>query len=115
MYDLTPTEEAFMMRLLIAVGVCIGATLLADRAEAQYRYTDDKGLTKTTQYKLEVPARYRDGAVWIGPTGVGKPALSQEQNETRQRWDIYRRIGDSVSRRAPAVRRLDAIETEKCR
>ncbi len=102
------------MRVLIAVGLVAGAVLLAGRAEAQYRYTDDKGVTKTTQYKLEVPARYRDGAVWIGPTGVGKPALSQEQNETRQRWNSYRRIGESVSRRTPAVRRVDAVETEKC-
>jgi hypothetical protein len=46
---------------------------------------------------------------------VGKPALSQEQNETRQRWDIYRRIGESVSRRVPAVRRVEAVEPEKCR
>ena len=103
------------MRFLILVGLCAGAVLLAGRAEAQYRYTDDKGVSKTTQYKLDVPGRYRDGAVWIGPTGVGKPALSQEQNETRQRWNSYRRIGESVSRRAPAVRRVDAVETEKCR
>ena len=102
------------MRVLIAVGLVAGAVLLAGRAEAQYRYTDDKGVSKTTQYKLEVPSRYRDGAVWIGPIGAGKPALSQEQNETRQRWDIYRRIGESVSRRTPAVRRVDAVETEKC-
>jgi hypothetical protein len=99
----------------MAVGLCAGAVLLAGRAEAQYRYTDDKGVSKTAQYKLQVPASHRDGAVWIGPTGMGKPALSQEQNETRQRWDSYRRIGESVSRRAPAVRRVEAVETEKCR
>ncbi|HKA63598.1 MAG TPA: hypothetical protein VKH83_14290 [Methylomirabilota bacterium] len=104
-----------MMRLSIAVGLCAAAVLLAGQAEAQYRYTDDKGVSKTAQYKLDVPMRYRESAVWIGPTGVGKPALSQEQNETRQRWDIYRRIGESVSRRAPAVRRVEAVETEKCR
>lgn len=104
-----------MMRFLIAVGLVAGAVLIAGQAEAQYRYTDEKGVTKTTQYKLDVPAPYRDAAVWIGPTGVGKPALSQEQNETRQRWNIYRRIGESVSRRAPAVRRVEAAEPEKCR
>jgi hypothetical protein len=103
------------MRFLIAVGLVAGAMLLAGRAEAQYRYTDDKGVSKTAQYKLEVPTRYREAAVWIGPIGAGKPALSQEQNETRQRWDIYRRIGESVSRRAPAVRRVEAVETEKCK
>ena len=104
-----------MMRIFIAVGLIAGAVALAGRAEAQYRYTDEKGVSKTAQYKLNVPTQYRESAVWIGPTGVGKPALSQEQNETRQRWDIYRRIGESVSRRAPAVRRVDAVETEKCR
>jgi hypothetical protein len=107
--------EAIMMRFLIAVGLVGCAMLLTSRAEAQYRYTDDKGVTKTAQYKLDVPSPYRDAAVWIGPTGVGKPALSQEQKETRQRWDIYRRIGESVSRRAPAVRRVEAAEPEKCR
>ena len=100
-----------MVRVLLVVGL----VLVAGRVEAQYRYTDDKGVSKTTQYKLDVPARYRDAAVWIGPTGAGKPALSEEQRETRQRWDIYRRIGESVSKRAPAVRRLNAVESEKCR
>ena len=100
-----------MGRVLIVVGL----VLIAGQAEAQYRYTDNKGVSRIAQYKLNVPARDRDAAVWIGPTGVGKPALSQEQEETRQRWDIYRRIGESVSRRAPAVRRLDAVESEKCR
>ena len=100
-----------MGRVLIVVGL----VLIAGRVEAQYRYTDDQGVSRTAQYKLNVPAHYRDAAVWIGPTGVGKPALSQEQNEIRQRWDTYRRIGESMSRRAPAVRRLDAVEPEKCR
>ncbi|HEY7202689.1 MAG TPA: hypothetical protein VIA61_00235 [Methylomirabilota bacterium] len=103
-----------MMRCLIVVGLVAAGVLVAGRAEAQYRYTDDRGVSKTAQYKLDVPPRYRDAAVWIGPTGVGKPALSQEQNETRQRWDIYRRIGESVSRRVPAVRRVEAVEPEKC-
>ena len=61
--------------------------------DAQYRYTDDKGVTKVTQYKLDVPAPYRDAAVWIGQTGVGKPALSEEQRRAKQRDDAYRRIG----------------------
>jgi hypothetical protein len=103
-----------MMRFLIGVGLCAGVAFVAGQAEAQYRYTDDKGVSRTTQYKVDVPARYRAAAVWIGPTGVGKPALSQEQNETRRRWDIYRRIGESTLRRDPTVRRVEAVEPEKC-
>ena len=57
----------------------------AAQVDAQYRYTDDKGVTKVAQYKLEVPAPYRDAAVWIGPTGIGKPALSDEQRKVKQR------------------------------
>jgi hypothetical protein len=104
-----------MTRFVIALALTIGAVLVAGQVEAQYRYTDDKGVSRVTQYKVDVPASYRDAAVWIGPTGIGKPALSEEQNETRRRWDIYRRIGESTLKRAPAVRRVDAVESEKCR
>jgi hypothetical protein len=78
--------------------------LLAGQADAQYRYTDDKGVTKTTQYKLDVPAPYRDAAVWVGPTGIGKPALSAEANETKRRDDAYRRIGEADAQLVPYKR-----------
>ena len=64
---------------------------VAGAANAQYRYTDGKGVSKVTQYKLDVPAQYRDTAVWIGATGVGKPGLSEEQRKTKQRDDAYRK------------------------
>ena len=59
------------------------------------------GVSKVTQYKLDVPAPYRDAAVWIGPTGIGKPALSEEQRQVRQRDAAYRRIGEAYFRLAP--------------
>jgi hypothetical protein len=71
----------------------MGVVLIAGPVEAQYQYTDDKGVTKVTQYKLNVPEPYRDSAIWIGPTGVGYPALSEEQQKVKQRNDAYRRIG----------------------
>lgn len=80
-------------RLVIALGLGAGLLLAAGQVDAQYRYTDDKGVSKVTQYKLDVPAPYRDAAVWIGATGVGKPALSEEQRKAKQRDDAYRRIG----------------------
>jgi hypothetical protein len=87
--------------LRFAVGVALGAgiVLVAGPADAQYRYTDDKGVSRVSQYKLDVPPRHRDGAVWIGPTGIGKPALSEDQRRAKQRDDAYRRIGDAASRR----------------
>ncbi|HEY7433669.1 MAG TPA: hypothetical protein VIE41_00905 [Methylomirabilota bacterium] len=87
--------------LRFAVGGALGAgiLLLAGPGGAQYRYTDDKGVSRVSQYKLDVPARHREGAVWIGPTGIGKPALSEDQRRAKQRDDAYRRIGDAVSQR----------------
>jgi hypothetical protein len=70
-----------MKRLVIAVGLGAGILLVVGQVDAQYRYTDDKGVSKVTQYKLDVPAPYRDTAVWIGQTGVGKPGLSAEQQK----------------------------------
>lgn len=82
-----------MKRYVIAVGLAAGILLVAALVDAQYRYTDDKGVSKVTQYKLDVPARYRDKAVWIGQTGVGKPGLSEEQRKAKERDNAYRRIG----------------------
>ena len=73
--------------------------LVAGPAGAQYRYTDDKGVSKITQYKLHVPAPYRDAAVWIGPTGVGRPGLSEDQRQWKRREDAYRRIGKAMDAR----------------
>lgn len=81
-----------MRRFVIAVAVSAGIVLVAGQADAQYRYTDNKGVSKVTQYKLDVPAPHRDAAVWIGPTGIGKPALSEQQRQMKQREaeDLYR-------------------------
>jgi hypothetical protein len=77
-----------MKRFAMAVGLL----LLAGQAEAQWRYTDDQGASRVTQYKLDIPTPYRDAAEWIGPVGIGKPALSAEQIAAAQRWDAIRRI-----------------------
>lgn len=90
-----------MRRLVVALGVGIGILFFAGVAHAQYQYTDDKGVTKVTQYKLDVPVPYRDAAVWIGATGVGKPALSEEQRKAKLRDDAYRRIGDAQEQLVP--------------
>ncbi len=81
-----------MKRWATAVGLGAGLLLLAGQADAQWRYTDDKGASKVTQYKLDVPAPYRDAAEWIGPTGIGKPALSADQIRAAQLWDAIQRI-----------------------
>jgi hypothetical protein len=66
--------------------------LLAGQADAQWRYTDDKGTTRVTQYKVDVPSDFRDGAEWIGPVGPGKPGLSEDQHRAAQRSEANRRI-----------------------
>lgn len=94
-----------MIRFILAA--LAGALLLtAASAEAQYRYTDDKGITKTVQYKLDVPKDYRDAAVWTGPTGIGKPALSQntEQQQADRLADAQRRIDAANAALAPFLR-----------
>lgn len=58
----------------------------------RWRYTDGKGVTRVTQYRINVPADHRDAAEWIGPVGVGKPALSAEQMRAALHWDAVRRI-----------------------
>ena len=93
------TGTLLVMRVVMAVALGAGIVLVAGPVDAQYRYTDDRGVTKVTQYKLHVPAPYRDAAVWIGPTGVGHPALSEEQRQWKRREHAYRRIGTAIEAR----------------
>ncbi|HJR05243.1 MAG TPA: hypothetical protein VKA83_26600 [Methylomirabilota bacterium] len=107
-----------MARVVVAGGVGAGillVALVAGPASAQYRYTDDKGVTRTTQYKLDVPARHRDAAVWIGATGVGIPALSEEARQTKLRDDAIRRIGSSIEQRAPYHKAQAAAAAEQAK
>jgi hypothetical protein len=90
-----------MRRFAVAVGISAGILLVAGQVDAQYRYTDDKGVSKVAQYKLDVPGPYRDAAVWIGPTGIGKPGLSEAQQQAKQRDDAYRRIGEANAQLVP--------------
>lgn len=78
------------VRIAVATGLGVGILLVAGEAGAQYQYTDAKGVSKVVPYKLDVPTQYRDSAVWIGPTGVGHPALSDGARETKRREDLYR-------------------------
>lgn len=97
-----------MRRLIVTVGLGAGLLLFAGQVGAQYRYTDDKGVSKVTQYKLDVPKDYRDAAVWVGPTGIGKPALSEEARQTKLRDEAYRRIGAADAELARYAPTLDA-------
>jgi hypothetical protein len=88
-----------MSRLALFLGLG-AALLLAPRpGHAQWQYTDGTGTTKVSQYKLYVPAGSRDAAVWIGPTGIGKPGLSEAQREAKRREEAYRSIGEAQLRR----------------
>jgi hypothetical protein len=87
-----------MKAFVLTIGLGAALLLFAGRADAQWKYADDKGVTKVTQYKLDMPARYRDAAVWVGPIGVGKPALSEEARQAKRRAEEYRRIGQSEAR-----------------
>src|SRR5258705_9809823 len=89
----TTRQEISMTRFAMAVGLGAGLLLWAGQADAQWRYTDDKGASRVTQYKIDVPEPYRDAAEWIGPVGVGKPALSADQVRAAQLSDALRRIG----------------------
>jgi hypothetical protein len=87
-----------MRRLIVTVGLGAGLLLLAGPVAAQYRYTDDKGVSKVTQYKADIPADYRDAAVWVGPA---KAALSTEQKQAEIQADAQRRIDAANAALAP--------------
>lgn len=92
-----------MKRFAMAATLGTGLLLSAWQVDAQWRYTDDRGTNKVTQYKIDVPASSRDTAVWIGPIGIGNPGLSADQVRAAQLWDAVRRIvaaepGSSSSR-----------------
>jgi hypothetical protein len=70
-----------MRALVLTIGLAAALLALAGQANAQWKYAHDHGVSKVTQYKLNVPTRYRDAAVWIGPIGVGKPGLSEEARQ----------------------------------
>ena len=99
------------VRCAVAVGLGAGVLLVAGAAEAQYRYTGDDGISKVVQYKLDVPATYRDAAVWIGPTGIGKPALSEAAQETKRRDDIYR--GSAAQQQNQKVQQANELERQR--
>jgi len=81
-----------MARFGMAVALGAGLLLLTGTADAQWRYTDDKGVSHVTQYRLHVPSPHRDAAEWIGPVGIGKPALSEDQIRRAQHSEAVRRI-----------------------
>src|SRR5260370_39870521 len=91
-----------MLRLLV-IALGLGA-VVAMPVAAQYRYTNDKGVTKEAEYKVDVPEPYRDAAVWIGPTGVGKPGLREDQRKIKERWDPVQKKADDAREAAGAER-----------
>ena len=56
-----------MKRFAMSLGLGAALLALAGPADAQWRYTDDKGVTRVTQYKIDIPTAHRDAAEWIGP------------------------------------------------
>lgn len=99
------------VRFAVVLGVGAGFLLVAGAADAQYRYTGDDGVSKVVQYKLDVPATYRDAAVWIGPTGIGKPALSDDARATKRRDDIYR--GTAAQQQYQKVQQANELERQR--
>jgi hypothetical protein len=81
-----------MTRFAMAVWLGAGLLLLAGQADAQWRYTDDKGVSRVTQYKIDVPPAHRDAAEWIGPVGIGNPALSADQLRAARHWEAVQRL-----------------------
>jgi hypothetical protein len=99
------------VRFAVATGLGAGILLVAGEVDAQYRYTDTEGASKVVQYKLDVPAVYRDAAVWIGPTGIGKPALSEDARQTKRREDAYR--GSATQQQQQKVQEANELERQK--
>lgn len=106
-----------MRQLALVVGLGAGLLLAARPGHAQWQYTDATGAPRVAQYKLYVPASSRDAAVWIGPTGVGKPGLSEAQREAKRREEAYRRIGEAQLQRLgnPCAAPFHAVAPGPCR
>lgn len=103
-----------MKEVLIAASMFAGILLVAGHADAQYQYTDDKGVKKVVQYKLDVPAPHRDSAIWIGPTGAPVKSTPKDSppvqgGTTIQDLDSRIRSADSQ------LKALKQIELEKAR
>ena len=105
-----------MRQLALVIGLGAGL-LLPGPGHAQWRYTDAAGATRVAQYKLYVPVRSRDAAVWIGPTGIGKPGLSAAQRDAKRREEAYRRIGEAQLRRlgSPCSSPIHTVAPGPCR
>jgi hypothetical protein len=99
------------IRFAVALGLGAGILLVAGEAGAQYRFVGADGVSKVVQYKLDVPADYRDGAVWIGPTGVGQPSLSDGARETKRREDVYR--GTAAQQENHKVQQANELERQR--
>ncbi len=102
-----------MRSFVVAIGLGASLLLFSGQADAQYKYTDDKGVSKVTQYKLDIPEAYRDAAVWVGPTGIGKPGLSAEANMAKIREDAQRRLDAANSALIPYQRAEQARAREE--
>ena len=102
-----------MLRLLV-IALGLGA-VVAMPAAAQYRYTNDKGVTKEAEYKVDVPEPYRDAAVWIGPTGVGKPGLSEDQRKIKERWDPVQKKADDARKADDAWKAAERLRAAPAR
>jgi len=63
----------------IAGGLILSAGLLlaAGQAEAEWRYVDDKGRSRTVVLKMDVPAQYANSAVYVGADS-GLPSRAPE-------------------------------------
>jgi hypothetical protein len=99
------------VRFTVGAGVGVSILLVAAEVGAQYRYADGNGVSKVVQYKLDVPADYRDAAIWIGPTGVGRPALSDAARETKRRDEVHR----GTAAQQDAYKAQEAAELERQR
>lgn len=94
-----------MRYLTLTIALGAGLAVTAGTGHAQWRYMDAKGTSQVSQYKVDVPRSHRDEAVWIGPVGVGRPALSEAQRQAKEREDAYRRLGEAQQRRlVPTLR-----------
>ena len=99
------------VRFTAAAGLGVSIVLAAGETSAQYRYADGDGVSRVARYKLDIPADHRETAVWIGPTGVGHPALSDGARETKRRDDLYR--GTAAQQESYKAQRAAELERQR--
>ena len=74
--------------MVVTVGGAL--LLLAGQADAQWRYTDDKGTSRVTQYRIDIPADLRDAWTRANLLILALNLLPIPPFDGAEAWSVFR-------------------------